>query len=84
MERSGVVRVGVKWGRLSEESNLQPVDYESNALNTLTACIFIDLDGFTALSARTDDRHRLFNLFSRFGDVYGRWSCFGQVSHYKD
>jgi hypothetical protein len=26
MERSGVVGVGVKWGCLSEESNLQPVD----------------------------------------------------------
>lgn len=33
-----------------------------------------------SFSARTDARRKLFNLFSRFGDVYRRWSCFGQVS----
>src|SRR5258707_15404491 len=46
-----------------------------------TNCLyFIDLNGFTALPARTDARRKLFNLFSRFQDVYGRWSGFGQVS----
>jgi hypothetical protein len=50
-----------------------------NAHDTLTACIFIDLDGFTGISARTDARCKLFILFSMFFQVYGSWSSFGQV-----